>query len=94
MSASCLLPDFCKKSILIVFLFKSSRRDATPIFFMNHLGLLYNDYYGHQMGDACLRKVAQTIALILKRPTDLVARYGGEEFAIILLIRTLKELLK
>jgi diguanylate cyclase (GGDEF)-like protein len=44
----------------------------------------YNDYYGHQAGDACLQRVAQTIAAALQRPADLVARYGGEEFAIIL----------
>ena len=44
----------------------------------------YNDHYGHQGGDDCLIKVAQTIAKIPQRPTDLVARYGGEEFAVIL----------
>jgi diguanylate cyclase (GGDEF)-like protein len=44
----------------------------------------YNDYYGHQAGDACLKLVASAIATIFKRPTNLVARYGGEEFAIIL----------
>jgi diguanylate cyclase (GGDEF)-like protein len=45
---------------------------------------LYNDYYGHQAGDECLKKVAQAIAHSLQRPTDLVARYGGEEFAVVL----------
>jgi len=45
---------------------------------------LYNDCYGHQRGDDCLIQLAQTIAKILQRPTDLVARYGGEEFAVIL----------
>ena len=44
----------------------------------------YNDIYGHQSGDACLKQVAQTFDKVLKRPTDLVARFGGEEFAIIL----------
>lgn len=44
----------------------------------------YNDCYGHQAGDACLRQVAQAIRAGLNRPTDLVARYGGEEFAIVL----------
>lgn len=44
----------------------------------------YNDHYGHQRGDECLRTVAQTIALSARRPTDIVARYGGEEFALIL----------
>jgi diguanylate cyclase (GGDEF)-like protein len=45
---------------------------------------LYNDFYGHQAGDACLRSVAKAIEESLKRPSDLVARYGGEEFAVIL----------
>lgn len=44
----------------------------------------YNDTYGHQMGDDCLKTVAGAIAARAKRATDLVARYGGEEFAIIL----------
>lgn len=44
----------------------------------------YNDTYGHQRGDECLIKVAQTIKDTVKRPSDVVCRYGGEEFAVIL----------
>lgn len=44
----------------------------------------YNDFYGHQKGDDCIKQVAQGIQSIIKRPSDLVARYGGEEFAVIL----------
>lgn len=44
----------------------------------------YNDYYGHQQGDRCLKKVAQILQEILRRPGDMVFRYGGEEFAIVL----------
>jgi len=42
----------------------------------------YNDHYGHQAGDTCLRAVATAIAA-LSRTSDLVARYGGEEFVLI-----------
>jgi diguanylate cyclase (GGDEF)-like protein len=44
----------------------------------------YNDRYGHQAGDDCLRRVADTIKAALKRPADTVARYGGEEFVVLL----------
>jgi diguanylate cyclase (GGDEF)-like protein/PAS domain S-box-containing protein len=44
----------------------------------------YNDHYGHQAGDTCLKSIATAMRNTLKRPADLVARYGGEEFAIIL----------
>ena len=44
----------------------------------------YNDGYGHQAGDECLRAVAVAMRETLRRPADIVARYGGEEFAAIL----------
>lgn len=45
---------------------------------------LYNDKFGHQGGDDCLKLVASAIEKAATRPGDLVARYGGEEFAVLL----------
>jgi adenylate cyclase len=44
---------------------------------------LYNDTYGHQAGDECLKQVAGAINRAV-RNNDLVSRYGGEEFAVVL----------
>lgn len=44
----------------------------------------YNDHYGHQQGDNCLKVVATALSSLAKRPSDYVARYGGEEFVAIL----------
>ena len=45
----------------------------------------YNDRYGHQAGDRCLKEVAAAIrSAAPRRPLDVVARYGGEEIIAIL----------
>jgi diguanylate cyclase (GGDEF)-like protein len=45
---------------------------------------LFNDHYGHQAGDHCIRRVATIISRAARRPLDFCARYGGEEFALVL----------
>jgi diguanylate cyclase (GGDEF)-like protein len=44
----------------------------------------YNDLYGHQAGDECLKSVGAILKESARRPADMAARYGGEEFAVIL----------
>jgi diguanylate cyclase (GGDEF)-like protein len=44
----------------------------------------YNDRFGHQAGDACLRRVARVLVDCIARPDAVVARYGGEEFVCLL----------
>jgi diguanylate cyclase (GGDEF)-like protein/PAS domain S-box-containing protein len=44
----------------------------------------YNDTYGHQRGDSCLKQVAEACMDVVSRPGDLVARFGGEEFVVVL----------
>lgn len=66
---------------------RRARRNRTPL----SLALIdidffkrYNDHYGHQAGDDCLKTVATTLAHAAERPGEIVARYGGEEFAVVL----------
>jgi diguanylate cyclase (GGDEF)-like protein len=43
-----------------------------------------NDSAGHAAGDACIRRVAQTIESAVRQDRDAVFRYGGEEFLVVL----------
>jgi diguanylate cyclase (GGDEF)-like protein/PAS domain S-box-containing protein len=66
---------------------RSALREKTPLsiilcdidYFKN-----FNDTYGHQGGDDCLRAVAGVLEQDLRRPLDVAARYGGEEFVLVL----------
>lgn len=44
----------------------------------------YNDIYGHQKGDECLKTIAKALSTNCQRGGDFVARYGGEEFIAVL----------
>ena len=67
--------------------FNRSRRNKYPLSVImidiDHFKS-YNDTYGHERGDECLKKVALAIQKTLKRPSDFCARYGGEEFITVL----------
>ena len=66
---------------------RAARRDGTllsVLMFDIDSFKKYNDRYGHQAGDECLRSVALALAGCVHRPRDLMARYGGEEFVAIL----------
>ena len=68
-------------------IWRQSRREqqALAIIFVDiDYFKIYNDLYGHQAGDDCLKKVANSIARCAKRPFDFSARYGGEEFVLVL----------
>jgi len=44
----------------------------------------YNDHYGHQQGDECLRRVGEVLRTTVRRAGELAARYGGEEFVVVM----------
>ncbi len=66
---------------------RQAMRDNSPIsLIMMDIDFFkrYNDEYGHQAGDECLKRVVSALQNTARRPFDLVARYGGEEFVCVL----------
>lgn len=63
--------------------FRYSRQIAVLMCDVDHFKA-YNDRYGHQAGDECLRRVAASLQSAVRRNTDACARYGGEEFCVVL----------
>jgi diguanylate cyclase (GGDEF)-like protein len=44
----------------------------------------YSDRYGHQKADSCLRRAAEAITGVARRPADFLARCGGDQFGLVL----------
>lgn len=55
---------------------------------------LFNDNYGHQKGDECLKQVAELLEKACFNPNDTPARYGGEEFVVLLPLTSEQEATK
>ena len=62
---------------------QQDQRPLSVLFFDIDLFKLINDSLGHQVGDDCLKAVADTVAAEL-RGGDILGRLGGEEFAVAL----------
>lgn len=73
--------------------FDKAKQDKSPLTLMmldvDHFKK-FNDHYGHQAGDDCLKLIAKQLKKALCRERDIIARYGGEEFAMILPDTTLE----
>jgi len=65
---------------------RAARKGESLSFVMADIDLFknFNDTYGHQAGDDCLRTVASAIEGVLGRAGDMAARYGGEEIAVLI----------
>jgi diguanylate cyclase (GGDEF)-like protein len=64
--------------------YKRNKKSFTLAFIdIDHIKII-NDTYGHNTGDECLVDVANVIADMCRRDTDIIARYGGEEFLLFL----------
>lgn len=65
---------------------RETRRDAAALLFIDiDKFKVFNDSYGHSVGDEVLRMVASTLQKKVVRTSDIVCRYGGDEFVLLLL---------
>lgn len=55
---------------------------------------LYNDTYGHLLGDDVLKAVAKTLSSVVNDHDGFLARYGGEEFFVLFENKTEDEAIK
>ena len=67
---------------LVPQLMRSKKKIAVLMIDMDHFKMV-NDTYGHDIGDAVLRRLSHTLIENI-RDSDVAFRYGGEEFIIIL----------
>ncbi|QLF91722.1 diguanylate cyclase [Pseudomonas sp. ABC1] len=61
---------------------RSGGQASLVMFDIDHFKRI-NDSYGHQTGDAVIRRVADAVRMTV-RDSDIAGRYGGEEFAVLL----------
>ncbi|WP_438447627.1 sensor domain-containing diguanylate cyclase [Gorillibacterium sp. sgz5001074] len=54
----------------------------------------FNDLYGHQAGDECMRQIGRVLMSLPWGPRDVAARYGGEEFVVLLPGRSAEDALR
>ncbi len=66
---------------------QENQKSATLIMIDIDFFKTYNDHYGQQKGDKCLKEVAICLKKIFMKSSDHLARYGGEEF-IAMLVNT------
>ena len=73
-------------SVMDIHMARSKRDGSALAFIMIDIDYFkdYNDCYGHQAGDECLKRVALSLRASIQRASDLTARFGGEEFLMIL----------
>jgi diguanylate cyclase (GGDEF)-like protein len=65
---------------------------AAVLFDVDHFKT-YNDVYGHQAGDLCLKRIAEGAASVVGERDGVLARYGGEEFMLLAPRLTLEQAL-